>query len=74
MNTSSPFGSKRKALQGLVGAGAMALIGFGMYLGAFLQGEALTGTAFNLAWSLLSVGTLISVFWLVMYLRLARKK
>jgi hypothetical protein len=52
----------------------MALIGFGMYLGAFLQGEALTGTAFNLAWSLLSVGTLISVFWLVMYLRLARKK
>ncbi len=74
MNKSSPFRDQRKVLQGQVTAGAMALIGFGMFLGAFLQGESLTGTAFNLAWVLLSTGITITLFWSVVYLRLARRR
>jgi hypothetical protein len=74
MNKSSPFSDKRKVLLGQVTAGAMALIGFGMFLGAFLQGEPLTGTAFNLAWVLLSVGFSLAVVWSVLYLLLARKR
>ncbi len=60
----------RKAVRALAFSSAMALIGFGMSLGALLEGEALTGPAFYLAWSLLSVGFLLAVVWSVVYLRL----
>jgi hypothetical protein len=74
MNKSSPLFSKRNAIKGQITAGTMALIGFGMFLGAFIQGESLTGTAFSLAWALFSIGISITLFWSVIHLRLARKR
>ncbi|NMR31855.1 hypothetical protein [Crystallibacter degradans] len=64
----------RRALLGTSFAFGMALVGSGMFLASLMMGVPLTGTAFNLAWILVSVGLCLSLFWFVAYLRVIRRR
>lgn len=64
----------RRALLGSSFAFGMALVGSGMFLASLMMSVPLTGTAFNLAWILVTVGLCMALFWLVVYRRVMRRR
>ncbi|TJY64047.1 hypothetical protein E4J89_19070 [Arthrobacter sp. CAU 1506] len=64
----------RKAINGSIFAFGMFLVGSGMFLASLMMGTPLTGTAFNVAWLLVTMGLFLAVFWLIVHLRATRKE
>lgn len=63
----------RQAISGSVFACGMFLVGSGMFLASLMMGTPLTGTAFNVAWLLVTMGLFLAIFWLIVHLRATRK-